>query len=235
MVQGDIVKAHCNHCAGERNHSIVHFVKTDWIQIISDDDPSSQIYGEDRYELLQCAGCSTISLRHTCFHSEITDDKGQKIPKISYYPPSTFRRLPSWTHGTIILDRKGHSFVWMPEFVTRLIPEIYSALHTKCYSLAAMGVRALLESIMIQQVGDKGTFEKNMNALLDSGGISSKQKAILADTLEVGHGAIHRGYVPTRNDIVYALDIAEGLIETIYINEVKAKRLKNCVPPKKGG
>jgi hypothetical protein len=232
MDQGDIVKAHCNQCSGERKHLVVHFYKTDWNEVLSD-DPPARMYGEDQYELLQCAGCDAITLRHTSYHSEVTDDEGRNVPTINYYPPSTFRRIPSWTHGATVYGGKGLSIIWMPDFVTRLIPEIYAALHAKSYSLAAMGVRALLESIMIQQVGDKGSFQKNMHAFHEAGGISTRQKTIIADTLEVGHGAIHRGYVPTRSDIVNALDIAEGLIETIYINEGKAKKLRERVPPKK--
>lgn len=232
MNEADIVMAHCNQCSGERKHLIIHDYKTDWEDVLSE-DPPARIYGEDRYELLQCAGCDSIKLRHTSYHSEITDDDGLAVPSVNYYPPATFRRMPSWTHGASIDGDKMISIIWMPEFVTRLIPEIYTALHSKSYSLAAMGVRALLESIMIQQVGDKGSFKKNMASFHDSGSISARQKTILEDTLEIGHGAIHRGYIPSRSDIVNALDIVEGLIETIYIDEAKAQALKKRVPPKK--
>src|SRR5437588_8017455 len=117
MEQGDIVKAHCNLCAGERKHLIVHLHQTKWTDEISDDPPAC-IYGEDRYELLQCAGCDTVTLRHTSIHSEITDDEGRIVPAITYYPPPTFRRPPKWLHGATFQTAEGITIIWLPEFIT---------------------------------------------------------------------------------------------------------------------
>src|SRR6266487_4356576 len=126
MEQGDIVKAHCNICAGERKHLIVHLHQTKWSDEIADD---TFIHGEDRYELLQCAGCDNIALRHTSFHSEITDDEGRAVPTVTYYPPATFRRSPRWLHGLTLPDGDGIAIIWLPDFITRLLREIYTALH----------------------------------------------------------------------------------------------------------
>ncbi|TLD68680.1 DUF4145 domain-containing protein [Phragmitibacter flavus] len=232
MNQGDIVKAHCNQCSGDRNHFLIHYHKTARNEILSE-DPPARIHGEDFYELLQCAGCESITFRHTCLQSEVTDEDGREVPSINYYPPATFRRMPTWTHAMTLVDGQKLAIIWLPEFVTRLIPEIYSALHSKCYALAAMGVRALLESIMIDQVGDNGSFQKQLYNLQIAGGISPRQKKIIEDTLEIGHASIHRNFSPSRLDIISSLDIAEGLIETIYINEGKAQFLKNKVPQRR--
>lgn len=93
MEQGDIVKAHCNLCAGQRNHLIVHLHKTTWSEEIAE---GVHIHGGDSYELLQCAGCESVTLRHSSFHSEVTDEDGRVVPTVTYYPPPTFRRPPKW-------------------------------------------------------------------------------------------------------------------------------------------
>jgi hypothetical protein len=44
-----------------------------------------------------------------------------------------------------------------------LLHEIYQAVHGGQYRLAAMGIRALLEQIMVSKVGDLGSFEKQLD------------------------------------------------------------------------
>jgi hypothetical protein len=230
MEQGDMIRARCNVCGGERKHFVVHDYKTEWTEEISDNPPAC-IYGEDRYELLQCAGCDAVMLRHTCIHSEVRDGDGDIRPRISYYPATTFRKPPSWLHAiTIGGDAEHFALIWMPEIISRLVREIYTALHGDCLRLAAMGVRALLESIMIDRVGDHDSFGANLAEFQKQGYISPRQKTILDSTLELGHASIHRGYIPSRDDIVHALDITETLIQTIYVSHEQAAALKKKIP-----
>ena len=57
MEQGDIVKARCNRCSGERNHFIIHVDEEEWSEDLGDE---AFISGKDRYELLKCAGSVTF-------------------------------------------------------------------------------------------------------------------------------------------------------------------------------
>ena len=111
--------------------------------------------------------------------------------------------------------------------------EIYTALHGDCLSLAAMGIRALLEGIMIDRVGDQGSFKNNLKELERQGYLASHQRDILEATLEIGHASIHRGYVPTRDDLTLALDITETMFEMIYIHKEQAAELRRRIPPRK--
>jgi len=229
MEQGDIVRARCNACAGERKQFVVHYYKTKWKEDVSDDPPAF-IYGEDSYELLQCAGCDAVMLRHTSVHSEHRDDEGEIQPAITYYPPPTFRRPPTWLHAVMVGGTEDFALIWMPEFISRLVREIYTALHGDCLRLAAMGVRALLESVMIDRVKDQGSFHANLAEFQKKEYISPHQKTILDSTLELGHASIHRGYAPSREDVTQALDITETLIQTIYVSHEQALALKKKIP-----
>ena len=51
-------------------------------------------------------------------------------------------------------------------------------------------------------------------------------EAITEATLEFGHASTHRNYNPTRQDITQVLDIAENIIQSIYVSAEQAKALK---------
>jgi hypothetical protein len=93
-----------------------------------------------------------------------------------------------------------------------------------------MGIRALLERVMIERVGDKGSFNQNLAAFQTQGYIGQVQKDILDATLEVGHASIHRNYNPSRRDLEHILDIAENIIEALYISPEQAAALKKRIP-----
>src|SRR3954469_24312723 len=121
MEQTDSTKAHCNTCSGERNHAILYHDEKKWKEQIGS-DPGSYVYGEDRYELLKCAGCGRITFRHTDYFSENTDDEGRVVPTVTYYPPATFRRHPKWLSSGVDLSAGSEILiVWLPEFLTRLL------------------------------------------------------------------------------------------------------------------
>jgi hypothetical protein len=116
-----------------------------------------------------------------------------------------------------------------------LLHEIYQAVRNGQLRLAIMGIRALIEQVLIQKVGDKGTFVKNLDAFQQAGYISLVQRDALNDILDAGHATIHRAYEPKAKDIQIALDITEGIMAAIYVHGDAAKKMSARVParPKK--
>ena len=206
-------KAHCNTCGGERNHDLLHSENTSW----QDDDV--HISGSDRYETLKCCGCENVKLRHTSWFSGEDET-------INYFPASIFRRNPVW-----------FNLLWQElssddEFVEQLLKEIYVALQHNLPSLAAMGVRSLLEKVMISKTGDLGTFAQYIAKFEDNGYVSRIQRERLEAILDAGHAAIHRTYKPSKKDVITLVDLTEHIIETVYLHEAKVVDLKKRVPPK---
>jgi hypothetical protein len=111
MEQGDIVKAHCNRCSGKRNHFIIHAHEEQWSDDLGDE---AFISGKDRYELLKCAGCGDVRLRHTNWFSEHEDERGKPIPTITYYPPASIRPEPAWLSSVDVSHGVNVHIVWMP-------------------------------------------------------------------------------------------------------------------------
>jgi hypothetical protein len=209
-------KAHCNTCVGPTNHVILHRHTKTWND---DADGQHPMSGGDEYLLMQCAGCDTVHLQHDSWFSENWDENGSIIDTV-YYPPAISRRRPSW-----LKDPEGPFYFGSTE-VEKLLEEIYSALQNDSRRLAVMGIRALLELIMIQQVGDSGQIGKNVDRFLEQGFVAkTNQETFRFQLIEAGHAAMHRQYVPERVDIEVLMQITESLIETIYVHPAKAKRL----------
>lgn len=205
-------KAHCNTCLGDRNHEILFTEKTSW----SVDEYGMQ--GDDRYDMLKCCGCDGITLRHT---SASTEDPE---PTVQYYPPAIFRQQPRW-----VWDLRGKE----SHRIRTLLKEIYVGVQNGMKMITTMGVRALVEYVMIESVGDKGSFRKNLTEFADKGFISDKQHEILNAVLEAGHATIHRAYEPSDKDLATCIDIVESMIQDIYVHPGKAAELARRVPKRK--
>ena len=165
-----------------------------------------------------------MALRHKSWFSEDMDERGQPIEDITYYPPITFRREPIWISELV------WGFPIDNNFILDLLKEIYVALRNDSIRLAVMGIRALLEQVMVDKVDDQGTFKKNLEKFENEGFISKSQRTVLEPVLEAGHATIHRAFKPSRDDLVSSMDVTENIIESIYINEKRVLEIKKRVP-----
>lgn len=210
------LRAHCNNCGGKRNHWLL-FQKnqTDEKEL----NEHYSIYWTNSYSLIECQGCGSIKLLHESVSSEGTDGETPQISTTRYYPPSTFRQEPHWLSR---LDSQWH--------LSKLMREIYSAMQNACLSLVSMGIRAAFEAIMIDTVGDNGTFSKNLAAFQDAGFVSQAQLNAIKQVIELGHASIHRMHIPDAMHLETALDILENLIHGIYILTRDAARNSKKIP-----
>jgi uncharacterized protein DUF4145 len=167
--------------------------------------------------MLRCNGCDDIKFRYMPWCS------GDDGPTITYFPPSIFRPKPGWLN---ILWFQGGAVV------QELLSEVYSALQNNQPRLAAMGVRATLEQIMVSKVGDQGSFAKNLAEFQAKGFVSPVQRERLEAILDAGHASIHRSYKPSQVDLVTLVDLSEHIVETVYLHESAVASLKNRVPPR---
>ena len=217
----DIVKAHCNKCGGERRHELLHSETTTWEDYIDD---HFSIDGGDKFDLIKCCGCELVALRHSSWFSEDTDPDGTPMVKVEQFPPETYRTEPKWVKDLI------WSIPIDDNFVGEFIKEIYIALRNNSPRLAVMGIRALLEQVMIDKIGDKGSFKKNLDAFQEAGHISKNQRSTLESVIEAGHAAMHRRFKPTPWDVGMLMDVTESIIESIYINDHRSRQLSKVVP-----
>ena len=95
-----------------------------------------------------------------------------------------------------------------------------------------MGIRALLEQVMILKVGDHRSFDKNLDEFQNAGYLSLLQRDAMRATLDVGHAAMHRAFKPTEEDLKVALDVVEGVLAPIFAHKEAAEKLADRVPPR---
>ncbi len=205
------VSAPCSSCLQRTTHKVLH---------------ERAIRDEDRittYAMLECLGCHRVCLGEQVL---FTDDGEVEH---NYYPSPVSRKEPDWILF-MILGLGGSKD--QDARLGSLLYEIYQAVYGGQYRLAAMGIRALLEQIMVSKVGDLGSFEKQLDAFEKAGYISSIQRGAMKATLEVGHAAMHRAYEPSEEDIKVALDIVEGVIAPLYHHQFKAEKMAGRVPPR---
>ncbi|OQW33426.1 MAG: hypothetical protein A4E19_03215 [Nitrospira sp. SG-bin1] len=206
-------KVHCNQCGGDRNHEVLHSITTSW------EDEESGIGGKDEYETLKCLGCDSVILRHSSWFSEDPDP----WPSISYIPPPIFRPKPKWFSELF-------SHAGKDGFVEKLLKEIYVALQNNLPSLAVMGIRSLIEKIMISKSGDQGSFVKNLKKFEELGYVSRIERERLETILEAGHATTHRNFSPETSDVITLVDITEHIVQSVYLHDPKIAALKKRVP-----
>ena len=222
------VWAPCSSCIRKTTHKVLH-------QHTFDDE-----YCVTTYAMLECSGCHRVCL------GEFTRTDFDVV-KHSYYPSPVSRKEPDWLpfmgiqHSSAADYDLGETGFDAPPAsgnqnddaaLGLLLHEIYQAVHGGQHRLAAMGIRALLEQIMVSKVGDLGSFEKQLEAFEKAGFISFAQRDAMKDTLEVGHAAMHRAYKPTEKDVKVALDIVEGVMAPLYHHQSEAEKMADRVPPR---
>jgi len=225
----EITNAHCNTCHGIRRHAVLHKEDNTWedqLADINDPDQIEAIYGGDVYELLKCCGCGGISFRHTEYYPGETAANGTPVKHEDSYPKPASRPKPSWTKGLMWAAK------YRDNFIGEILDEIYTALNNNAPRLATMGIRALIEHIMIDKVGDNGKFKDNLKKFKAQGFLSDNDHDTIKRTIDVGHAAMHRNYCPPSSDLQIILDVTENLIEPIYINPKKTIMITDRVPPR---
>jgi Domain of unknown function (DUF4145) len=217
------IKCHCNTCQRETNHDTLYEKRDAGDVDIGD---GCAIDWGEHWRVVQCRGCESVSLRHDSWNSEVYDEKGRPELTTTYFPPRTFREPPRWMSADVF-DQI------CPAEINRLMKELYVCLQNDCCASSAMLTRAILERTMIHNVGDQGSFEKNLTAFEQAGFIGKKQKAVVESMLEAGHASMHRAFIPKRADIVTLVDLLEGLLEVVYFQRQQADDLKRRVPRRK--
>ena len=164
--------------------------------------------------MLACCGCSAVTLRHTHNFSE------EPEPTVNYYPPFVSRPMPRWS-----AKLKNYKLYL-------LMKEVYSALYANCRRLATMGARTAVDMVLLDKVGDLGSFAEKLQKLEQAGFVSRHSREFLAAALDTGHAAAHRGHEPTEEQLNHVMDIIENVLQSVYVLQDSAAELRKTTPPR---
>lgn len=208
-----VERIHCNGCRQKTRHErlgkVVDAVSEEvdgdiWIEVVTTS------------ETFRCCGCLQTVLRCT---SVVCNDPDTL--HVSYYPPAASRHRPPWLFA-----------LTFPNDLRDVIHEIYRSLDADNHRLPMMGARTLIDMLMVEQVGDVGTFTEKLKQLEGMGVISSRNREVLAAALDVGNAAAHRGHAPKTDEVNAVMDIVENLLHAVYVLPKMAEDLKKTTPPR---
>lgn len=208
----EILWSHCNECGQETKHDLLHRAK----RVRSFEDGRYSIEVGSTWKLLQCRGCEDVSLQRVDWCSEDDPDDGPKPP--TYFPPRVSRRKPSWIEHLEV-----------PRNYLELLDEIYTALHADSRRLAMMGVRALIDLVVVRAVGDQGNFKKGLEGLVAKKLISESDRGVVDAAVNAGHASAHRGHKASSDDVNLVIEIVERLLQTELL-ALQALDLKKNTP-----
>lgn len=211
----ETTKEYCNTCLVETNHKVVATRRKS-----SEASDSPGIEWIDTYQILECCGCETVCFRLEEYFSEAVDvdDSGTRTTR---YPPPTKRRKPKWTHA-------------LPRSLWILLEEVYSACALDGRTLAAMGIRAIIDEVANDKVGDEGSFKRKLDLLSAGEFLSSDQADVLDAAFDAGSASMHRAYHPSAEILDHLLDITEHLLQNSYVLRDLATKLRQTTPKKPG-
>jgi len=203
-------RVHCNQCRSKTQHRRVATAKdegSDWSEHVGD------ISWRTTFEMLQCCGCGEAVLRRTHEWSEDPD------PDVRYFPPPVSRHAPKWS--------------WrLPAQQKAVLAEVYRSLDADNRSLPIMGARTLVDLLMMEKVGDIGSFKHKLKELHVGGFVSTQNAEVLEAALDAGNAAAHRGHAPSAPDVNAVMDIVENLLQAVYVLPGTAQKLKKSTPPR---
>lgn len=213
--KGEKIKAHCNRCNGPKNHTVLHSEEEQHEE--APDDQYGGFLETSRYTMAQCNGCDAFNYLDDYWNTGMDDTVSRQ------WPLKLIRKEPDWLWNLFMsegLDSYKHDF----------LREIYRALRNNAPRLVVIGIRALLEQVMIEKVGDAGNFVQNLDRFQQEGFISSVQRSAIEPVIEAGHASTHRRFKASTEQISDLLDVTESLIATIYIHRDMLANMN--IPPR---
>lgn len=219
-VKDNIIRSFCNSCMQITYHELVDSKKID--NKIPDGSVTSTIF-----VILSCCGCKEPSIRKESWIFDHLPDSDRNsdgfLSGVVFTPPRLWRRPPQWLTQLETIDRD----------LKDLLDEVYSTTNDQQIRLLSMGVRAVLEHIMIKILeGDVGGFEQKLQDMVAKDHLTERQRENLSIVIDAGSASAHRGYRPSRPLIEEIVNIMENIVREHYITGPMLAHAKTKIPPK---
>ena len=209
-----VVKAHCNTCRGEKNQNLIASQKQRHDELNEHGD--LEYWETTLYEMLQCRGCDNVTLRSTFC---VCDNTNSEL--VSYFPPAVTRNAPDWFDLSFRIRHPD---------LSSLFGEVYAALHAGSNRLAMMGARTVIDMVILDQIGDVGSFKEKLTKMEAEGYLSRKNREFVWQATDAGSASAHRGYRPVDADVNRVMDIVENFVQAVYVLPRAADTLQKNTP-----
>lgn len=196
----------CIKCAGKTTHKVL---TSSEIRGHSGDNHYDYYWSED-YQIIQCLGCKSISFRQENSNSE----DYYQIDEDEYEYGISEKIYPSRSEGIKSLGDEKH---YLPSNVRSIYEETINALVNQSPILAAIGLRALIETVCKEKKADGGDLFKKIEDLVTKKILTPAGANILHKIRSLGNAAAHEVRPHSEKQLALAIDIAEHMLKEVYI------------------
>ena len=199
MANDEKIRVFCGSCKQATNHVVL-------CKRHAGSNADDGYFWSQEHCFCQCAGCDNFCYAiATTTEDDLDVGYGHEESAWKTYPSHEGERQP--------IDK----IYELPIKVRILYEEVIEAVNAQLSILAALGLRALIESICKER-GVKGEkLSELIKDLSDKRVLSAKQAEILHSHRFLGNVAAHEAQQASREEILAALEIAESMMKTIYI------------------
>ncbi|WP_409275821.1 DUF4145 domain-containing protein [Neobacillus sp. SCS-31] len=183
-----------------------------------------------KHSVVECGGCRTITYADIIYALEF-DGENWVISDL----PQHINVFPEEPKAAVSKNVKMdiQYSMTVPDNIKEIYIELISSYNMGHNLLCAIGIRTLIEAICnelniskgfkhdnegnpLTKEGKKESIEGKIYGLFENKHIVWNQCLILQRIREIGNAATHQLITPTSEEIYYAIDIVEGVIENIY-------------------
>jgi hypothetical protein len=137
---------------------------------------------------------------------------------INYWPALAKRSFPEWM-SVVGIDANG------VEKLDEALIELYKALNSDLYILAAIGIRMSFDvASNLLGIDESMPFRDKINELELIGKIGPQDRVRLSSLVEAGNASAHRGWKPSADDLNAMMDALEYFIHEAFV--VPARKAK---------
>lgn len=211
MSSNSIRKKFCNDCNRYTSHKLSHSESINEEEF--DPEFECSIGWHKGYSVYQCLGCNDFFMECWKWFSEWDHEDAVR----KRFPPEQTIQKPNWLHE-------------LPKDIRQLMDEIYLAIQNDCSTLACSGLRTVLDRLMVDKLGDIGTFKQKVKKMCEAGFFGANQEETILAVIEAGSASAHRSYTPNEATLKSVLNITEHVLEAIYIHPKEVNSIKQSTP-----
>ena len=224
--KGETFKIQCTTCNLNTRHVVLQSVDTSASKLL-DQQYDISIDWADKYQIVQCQGCETISFRQLHWFSEDWDGPTERL-----YPKRAKNSLPT------------KDYFNAPPSLRRIYRETIESFNNEVYTLCAAGLRSIVEGICEDQgiidgpipvtkkdgsskVERKENLQGKISGLCEKGILARENSEILHEHRFLGNEAVHKLSQPSPEELTLAIQIIEHTLDALYEIPKKALELKH--------
>lgn len=204
-----IIWNYCSSCCQDTKHTVL-FQK----EVTEKDSENEFELSKLTFQIVECNGCESVSFRREFLdylQLEIEEEYATENPEIKLYPsPLQNHKLLSYTYS-------------LPKKIRLVYEQTILALKGESKLLAAIGFRAVIEAICIEEKIKGQNLEQKINNLVKSRLITDKEGERLHSIRFLGNDSVHEIEMPNDDKLFLVLNIIEQLLRNLYIIDAQAR------------